>query len=255
MKTYEDITIEGHMRALLWGVPGSGKTALASTFPGVVFVDLDNGMKVLKGKWYRANRPKPDLVGYQSFDDEYDRYGVFKAGPQGLWKTIDFVNEISQKAEVKTITIDSITLLQVLAFHVGIEAAGKAKRSKTQQQAKGTRVVLPTQADFGAEMNIFEQFMNQFIEIPKNLVCIAHEREVTTDSGSLMRREPYLIGSSIRAQVAKWFDEVWYLDVNSKGVRTLRTQQTNIIRVNKSRTGVPDGLEDPTYQKIMEALK
>lgn len=255
MKTLDDITVEGRMRILLWAPPGAGKTALAATFPGVAFIDTDHGLKTLKSKWFREfNDGPPDLVGFETFDDEYDRYGVFKPQPKGFWDALDFINKTSSDERIKTYALDSISTFQVLAMHVGIEASGIAKRSKTYVTAKTTHALLPTQADFGAEMNVFEQFMNQFIKLDKNIICIAHEMEKTTDSGALLRREPYLIGSSIRAQVAKWFDEVWYLETASKGVRKLNTQADNIFKVNKSRLGVPDGLENPTYKKIMEAI-
>lgn len=254
MKGYDDIVIEGRMRVLLWAPPGAGKTTLASTFPGVLFLDFDHGLKTLRSKWYKQKYGRPDMAGFESFDDEYDQYGIYKT-PKAFWEAIRFINKTSSDKAIKTVVVDSVTTLQTLAMHVGIEAAGTHGRSKTRATSRHSHALLPTQADFGAEMSVFEQFMNQFIKLPSNIICIAHEREITTDSGALLRREPYLIGSSIRAQVAKWFDEVWYLDVDSKGKRTLMTQQTNIMKVNKSRTGVENGLEDPTYEKIIQSIK
>jgi hypothetical protein len=256
MKTFDDIQMEGRMRVLLWGPPGSGKTALAGTFPGVVFLDLDDGLKVLKSKWFLTewHKKRPDLVGYDTFDNTYDAYGVYTS-TQGFWDGIKFINSLVKNQEVKTLVIDSLTVLQSLAMHVGIDAAGGAKRSQTKNQAKNTHTLLPTQADFGAEMGVIEQFMHQLIKLPFNIVCTAHEREVTTQTGAVVKREPYLIGSSIRALVAKWFDEVWYLDVDAKGVRKLLTDQTNILKSNKSRLGVPNGLEDPSYTKILASIK
>lgn len=254
MKTFDDIPSGDVMRALIWAPPGAGKTALASTFPGFVFIDTDRGLATLKSKWYRDTFGKPDMIGFETFDNEYDRYGVFK-NTDAFWKMLDFVNSLEKKPEVKTVILDSISTFQVLAMQIGMQAAGANKRSKTVEIAKSTHVLLPTQADFGAEMSVLEQFMNQLIKFNMNVVCIAHEREVTNETGSLLRREPYLIGSAIRAQVAKWFDEVWYIDVERDGKRKLLTQQTNIMKVNKSRHGVPNGLENPTYKKIMEAIK
>ena len=258
MKTYDDIQVEGHLRVLIWAPPGSGKTALAATFPGTAFIDFDNGLKVLKSKWFKQwNRGKPGLVGYETFDDKYDSRGIFLKA-QGLWDAIKFINRVADDPQVKTIVVDSLTSFQTLAMHAGTEAAGNVSpkpRSNTLANARGNvKALLYTQADFGAEMGIFEQFMNQFIGIEKNLVCIAHEREVISSSGGVQRREPYLIGSSIRAQVAKWFDEVWYLDVDSKGKRRLITEYSGLMKVNKSRLGVPNKLEDPNYKKILQEI-
>lgn len=256
MKTFNDIQVEGRMRVLLWAPPGSGKTSLAGTFPGVVFIDLDGGLKVLKSKWYTEWLGKqPDLIGFETFDNTYDSYGVY-TDTKGFWNAIKFINDLPKSApETKTIVIDSLTVLQSLAMHVGIDAAGGAKRSQTKNAAKTSHTLLPTQADFGAEMNVVEQFMTQLVKLPYNIICTAHERETNSDSGAVIRREPYLIGSSIRALIAKWFDEVWYLDVDMKGNRKLVTNQTNILRANKSRLGVQNGLEDPTYAKIIQSTK
>lgn len=266
MKTYDDIQLAGNMNVMIWGPPGCGKTALAGTFPGLLFADCDaEGLKVWKSKWYRKWFGVPDLIGWDSFSDPVNDAGLFIKA-EGFWNAMSFFNEHADDEGVATLVVDSLSGMQELAMHVGYELSGQYNRSKSLATVKDVRtgkakagaipVILPTQADFGSEMEVFKQFMDQLVTIPgKNVVCVAHERAEYTSNGAMRSKGPLLTGQKIRALVAKWFDEVWYLDVNREGKRVLVTQPNGLIEVVKTRSDVPSGLVDPTYQKIMEAIK
>jgi len=260
MKTYDDIEPTEHIKVLFWAPSGAGKTSFASTWPGVVFVDCDMGIDVIKSKAYLdIYGSKPDLVGYKQFDDKRaPKTGLFISA-DAYWEVIEFMNELLSMEEVQTIVIDSLSSFQVLAMNVGLELSGVHKRSQTlakARMAKGIPIALPTQADFGSEMSAFQQFMDQAIGFPKNIIFIAHERDETNPEGISVRREPLLIGSAIRARVGKWFNEVWYLDVGKGGERRLLTNSTNKLKGLKSGSlSIPDGLSNPTYERIMEEVK
>lgn len=262
MQSYDDIDPTAFLKVLIWGPPGIGKTSLMGTFPGLVVADCDRGIGVLKSRDYLRRFPKPDLVGFDVFDDERDpKTGLFMKAT-AYWEVIKFYNEVDDLDGVQTIGLDSLSSFQELAMNVGVELSGTHSRSKTLAKAKmdprlgGIPILMPTQADFGSEMNAFQQFMDQAIAISKNLVFIAHEREETNSAGIAVRREPLLIGSAIRARVGRWFDEVWYMDADNKGNRVLRTQSTNKLKGLKSRAlSLPDGIENPTYEKIIKAAK
>jgi hypothetical protein len=236
---------------------------LAATFPGpLIFIDTDGGLKTLSSRWFENwSGITPASISYETFDDEYDpKTGLFRKAT-AVWDIQSFVNDAMDNGPPATWVLDSVTSFQALAMHVGLElsgqVAGKGSRSQTLARARadaGHPVPLLTQADFGAEMSVFEQVMDQFTSLPCNIVCIAHEREASNEKGVVLRREPYIIGSSLRGKIAKWFDEVWYLDTDKSGTRILRTQPHGLVKVCKTRLGVPDGLEDPTYPKIQEAL-
>jgi hypothetical protein len=89
----------------------------------------------------------------------------------------------------------------------------------------------------------------------KHFIAVAHEREDKTESGMVSGRSPLLTGDRLRAKVAYWFDEVWHLTTNQSGKRILYCQPHGVARGVGSRLGLPATIEDPTYEKIMAALK
>ena len=258
MKEVKDIDPTKEWKVLLFGAPGAGKTWLAGTFPKPVFIDTDRGMRTLNSKAFREMYPDQG-VRYESFDDEYDSHGAFISA-KAFWKAMDFANELVEMPDVETLVFDSLTSLQGLAMHVGMELSGQHNKSKTAakmaaaRKGAGIPVAVPTQADYGSEMAVFKQFMDQAITIPKHVVFIAHERDESSDGGVLLRRGPLLIGQGIRAEIARWFDEVWYLDTTGAGKRILITQSAGTLKIVKSRNGVPNKLENPSFKSIMEKM-
>jgi len=259
MKLVSDIDPMEWWKVLLFGAPGAGKTWLAGTFPSPAFVDTDGGMRTLASKPFMEKYPGQQIF-YESFDDPTDEYGAFTQAT-GFWKAMDFANKLVEEENVKTIVFDSLSSLQVLGMHVGMELSGQHRKSQTMakmeaaRKGKGIPVAIPTQADYGSEMAVFEQFMDKAITIPKHVIFIAHERDVTGDSGALLRRDPLLVGQAIRAKIAKWFDEVWYLDIGPQQKRVLHTQSTATLKAVKSRSGLPAKIENPDFVTIASAVE
>lgn len=259
MKAISDINPAEHLKILLFGAPGAGKTWLAGTFPKPAFVDTDNGLRTLASKPFKEAYPNKRIV-YETFDDPTDQHGAFTKAT-GFWEALEFANKLIEDKEIETIVFDSLSSLQELSMHVGFELSGRDNKSKTMakldaaRRSKGIPVAVPTQADYGSSMAVFSQFMNKAVTIPKHVVFIAHERDETTEAGALLRKDPLLTGQAVRAKVAKWFDEVWYLDIGARGKRILLTDSTSTLKAVKSRSGIPNRIEDPDYVKIMEAMK
>ncbi len=248
------------LKVLLFGRPGCGKTELACQWPGAVLVDTDKGWKTTVNKRFRELYPEEHAaLRVQTFVDDFDELGRFKKA-NAFFDVMKFVNELAEDETVETIIQDSLTTLQSLAMNVGFELSGQSKRSKSLKKAKDdanfSPILLPTQADFGSEMRAMEQFLDQAIaNVEKKMVFTAHLREDRDKKGVLRSLDPYLIGGSIRAKVAFWFDEVWYLEVKNDGRRVLHFQPVGVVKSIKSRLGLEDPIEDPTYTKIVEAIK
>lgn len=260
LKTYDDIKREGNINYLFWGKSKAGKTSLAGTFPGLLYIDTDHeGIKVWKNPEYINRFGKPDLIGWSSFDDDYDKYGLFTKAT-AVWDVLDFINTHAERPDVKTVVLDSLTTFQELCMHIGLEVSatlsdkGKSRSQTLHTARTKTHVALPTQADFGSEMNVLVQIMNQLVAFDRNIICIAHERDEVREN-VLTAIEPYLIGSSVRGMIAKWFDEIWYIESNMDGTRTLVTKPRGLIKTVDSRAlGLKSGMVDPDYKKIMKEV-
>lgn len=257
MKTFADIKVDEAVRILIFGEPGVGKTSLASTWPGLAIADVDNNLHVLKSKDYRERFGTPDLVGYQTFQDSIDPKTGAPIASNAHIDLIHFLNECADNDQVKTIVLDSLTSIQSNAMNLAIEHTGKTKKSKTKAGLSNNPILVPTQADYGAEMAAFSQLMDQLAALGKTIICLAHERTEETSNGLILKRSPQLIGSSVRSSVGRWFQEVWYLEAltGRSNTRKLRTQSTNqILGLKSAAFSLPDGMEDPSYDKIMKEV-
>ena len=257
-KTLADLEDTNFLRVLIFGPPKVGKTGLALGFPWPALADFDaTGVNVVKSPWFRKTYPgqlKPDVIRFKAFPQDTDDYGL----PVGdvFFKGIDWINQVIKDNTRKTIIVDSLTTVSKAALSVALPAAKKRGRSKTWEHAKTDHLLLLTKQDFGAEMGVMEQLLDQSMKIKnKHFIAVAHEREEKTESGMVSGRSPLLTGDRLRAKVAYWFDEVWHLTADKSGKRILYCQPHGVARGVGSRLGLPATIEDPTYEKIMAALK
>lgn len=263
MPRVSDIQPAKRIKAIVVGAPGSGKTEFAATWPSPAFLDTDDGLQTLASKGFTKRHPDVDLsdIRYETFYDEVDKHGVFKRA-QAFWDVIKQYNEWIKDPEVKTIVFDSLTSLSVLAMHVGLEVNKHEGKSKSLAKVGtgaigGHHVLLQTQADYGSEMNSVEQVLDQISHKDKHILVLAHERAEMNDAGGIVRIDPLITGNRLRAKMAQWFDEAWYLEVVGHGKnrkRRLQTDSDHKIKFAKSRLGITDGIDNPTYDKIIKDL-
>lgn len=256
-ETFEDLKSTEYIRALVYGVPKVGKTALALTFPRPAVADFDGyGVKVMKSKWFRTTYTSQlQHIRFKQFGDERDEYGL-PVNANAFMESMAWLNAVIQDPERDTIVIDSLTMLSVCALAAVLPVLSRrGGRSKTWDNAKHDHMLLLTQADFGGEMGVVEQFLDQIHKIhDKHVLVLAHEREETTPSGALRRRSPLITGGKLRAKIAHWFDEVWYLESDPQGKRILHCNPFDVCQGVGSRLGLPD-IPDPSYEKIITHLK
>lgn len=99
-----------------------------------------------------------------------------------------------------------------------------------------------------------EQFVQMVLDSQKHVVLLCHEKEVTSDSGSVTAITPLLTGKGVQAVGLK-FDEVYRLKTTKSGNETRRTLMTKSdgISMCGSRYGVPDGTEW-NYDALIKAM-
>ena len=258
-KTIADIEDQHWIRALLFAPPKAGKTGLLLTFPEPAIADFDGGgVKVAKSPWFRTNHPRqlePGVIRFQEFANERDQYGVVSTH-NAFFDSIAWINQVIKDDSRKTVGLDSLTMLSRVALEAALPVLNRRGRSKSWSHAATDHMLLLAMQDFGGEMSAVEQLLDQLQKIKnKHVIVTAHERQETTDSGAIMRRSPLVTGDRLRARIAHWFDEVWYLDVDASGKRILRCQPYGVLHGVGSRLGLPAVIEDPSYEKIMRTLE
>lgn len=265
-KSIADLSNDTSIRAMIYGPPKAGKTVIAATFPSPFFLDWDGeGLKCLHSSYFRNKYPKkadPKTSDIRFIDllDDTDEYGLFKEPKDirqaAFWRGLEAINQITNHPDVKTLVLDSATSMSKAARNVGLVTSRKRSRSQTWQHAKEDHMALLAMQDFGAEMSALEQLFDGLMNVRgKNIIVIAHDRRESTKDGLLTGVYPLLTGDRIRSQVARWFDDVWYLDANAQGRRILRCQPSGVLKSVGSRLGLPAEIPDPDYDSIMSALR
>ena len=253
----DDIPVEQGNRIAIIGPSGAGKTWLAATWPNPGFLDTDRNIGTLKQAAWRAYAGVEGQVRIPVSQprDEIDRSTGLVKKAVGFWDLLSKVNEWSERPDIDTIVIDSITTTSGLAMSVGVSVAGQDRRSQTLKEAGKYKVMLYTMADFGAEMSVMEQLLDQLPDVGKTIICTAHMRTERSQAGALLGYSPLITGDKHRAKFGTWFNEVWYLDVQGVGAnakRVLQCRQDNLHPFVKTTMGLPNTIENPTYKRIME---
>lgn len=266
MPTADQIVRSEFLRALIIAPPGAGKTELAATFPAPFVCDTDNGMRTLATKGFKRRHPEVDLsnIQYETIAEEVDEYGMFTGNAVAIMKALDVMNEAIEDDSRETIVLDSLTSFSGLAMNKGLvlnAAIGARGKSQSLELGRKNKFMTVTQADFGAQMNIITQVFDKLTSsaVKKHVIVLAHERITKNKEGDIiMKREPLITGDALRGNIGRWFDDVWFIEVTGEGkdaTRTLKPESDRTRTSAKSRSGLEDEIEDPTYAKIMEALR
>lgn len=253
-------------QCLVFGKYKIGKTAGAATFPRPNIMDFDNGIATVASKWWRERFKKdPSSIEYQQFTERsLDPRGVplshnaFDDACKyfDLWMKADKVDTFD------TWVIDSgTTLIEAASTKAIVLLGGKdlgQQLSKTHEVAKRTGLVVPKMQDFGAERSMVEQFVGMVLDSGKNVVLIAHEKELTDDNGTPTAVVPLFTGQSVERIPLK-FDEVYRVVTDNQMKdgkvterRVIQTKPIGLVRCG-SRYNIPDRTEW-TWDAIQSAL-
>lgn len=260
MPNFADLKAEGHgpLQVLIYGAPGSGKTVLAHSFPRPRTLDLDRGVRSVINAVESGLIPKPLMWQYETvLETDFSAYGRVKKATafDQACKTVD--RWLVAPEEWDTLIVDSLTSLNQFAINKGIENMDSLGLSKSMQQSNKVDMQVVKLQDYGGAMMLINHMLDWLRGLDKNLVCIAHEYEQTNKEGSVIRRQPLLIGQ-LRQRIIKDFDEVWYSRI--QGIRDSRkfitqTAGDNTV-VAKSRLGCFKAQEEfLTYDRILATLE
>lgn len=256
MQTTDQLKPAEDLRIAIIGPPGVGKTWLAGTFPNPLFIDTDLGVITLANHEFRTKYPGKAAYYVQVADKHDPKTGIFTEAT-GFWDVIKAVNEYADDSRVETLVMDSASSFSKLCSHAGLTVNKESKRSQSLDSGRSRKALLLAKQDFGAEMGLFEQFMDQFIQIPKHKIVIFHERDEINDKGAVVKVHPHITGAALRAGFGRWFHEVWQLEVigsSSSRKRRLTTGSSALRPYLKSRIGLPYQVEDPDFEKLISLV-
>lgn len=247
-----------HIQAVIYGKSGVGKTDLAGQFPRPRFLDFDRGIATLRNPSFVARHGVADIDYIQPIERGLNERGVPKT--HNAFDDACMYFDKSMKDDVDkfdTWVLDTCTTLAQAARNKGVILLGTVdfkQMSKTHSQAIRTGLLVPKQADYGSERSLVEQFIRMLKDSGKNVIILAHEKEISDEGGTVVARVPLLTGQSSEV-VSGMFDEVWRLTMTGVGnqrKRVLKTE-TDTVSMAKTRYGLPDGME-ASYKAIRAHL-
>jgi len=192
MAKISDIKIGGKLFQLFIGMPGTGKSIAAASYPSpIYFFDLDK----------RIDSIAPMFPGRT--DIEYDQYGPEEY--EKLWIKIQQIK--SGNSPFKTYVLDSLTSLARMAINYSISVRGKSGLTKG--------VIQMTQVDdYNSESRVLSVIMDAFrgSNFKSNFILNAHLVETSTrnlDGKDTIQQRVLTGGKTIAAEIPGYFNEVY----------------------------------------------
>lgn len=206
-------------RLLIYGPPGVGKTTLAAQAPNPVMLDYENSSETLRHTEF-AEIPlagtKAELANYED--------------------VIAFIR--SNKYD--TIIIDSISSMYDTMLREHMKKAGRDRH-------------IALFGDFRKLTNVLKDIFYELITVDKNVVLVAHQKELRDENGKIMEVRP-LLPPAAEASIERLVNEVFYLEAKQdlKGTteRTLYVDSQGKI-LAKNRSGLLENkIKNPTWKEL-----
>jgi hypothetical protein len=206
------------VKMIVYGDTGVGKTVFASTWPKLVFLDIDDGMASVTREVAR--------IPIKSWDDLQDAYWMLTHEDHGF----------------KTVVIDSTNETQYQAMKNTVRRFSTVKRSYDNQPAIG---------DYSKAFSDFENFVRGMRALPLNVVFISQlaKRENADDPAA-----PQFSGKNTMPNITRMMDIIGFLykgdpEEGKKPPRIMGFDESSYI--SKDRSGkLPVSIENPTYDKL-----
>lgn len=220
------------VKYLFYGESGTGKTRLASTFPNVIFADIDHGMSSVTEQVARIDIEDDPAQQISAFEKLEHMYKFLKTGNHNY----------------KTVVIDTLNEMQRIAMQATVEDFPAIRRSYEN---------LPSQSDYGKMLHDFIELVRNFIALPMQVVLLAQvgTRQFETDV-----LQPQLIGKNTSREICRKMDVIGYIQTSPTENTDTHMRYAEIF-FNSSEAVVKDRsfllpalLVDPNYDRIRSYL-
>lgn len=219
----EDMT--QHLRFLIYGTSGSGKTYSLRTARYPLLIDsfdpggstalsdlVANGNALVVSEYERENARKP--TAFKAWDDNFDKLekaGVFNS--------------------VGTYVLDSATTWATAALNYVMFKAGRAGMT-------------PQQNDWYPQMTLLELGIKRILSLPCDVVFLCHDDIMQDEITKRIFRMPLFTGK-LRKRIPLLFSEIYYADVKTtaKGHEyTWRIEKDLMCEARSRLHGIPSNL-------------
>lgn len=244
MPTIDHYTSDSHIRLLLQGESGAGKTTKALQFPGVWVIDCDQNLGGPLRYLRENNLPLP--LGYDKVDIKDDGTVV----PENMrWQRVsDLLSDIGKRAgpELKTVVFDSMSKLADY---------NKAHVLRVNQ----TKTAGMEQTSWGFFYSNWIKLVGTVTTAKVNVVFTAHDK-IDKDELDGSTRIFLNVQGQFQAVAGSLFTDVWHAEVkNIGGVEpkyqwNVRTIQDYRHAGLKNSLGLPPVFEFK-WETIAEKLK
>lgn len=148
-------------KVLVYGEPGSGKTAFALSWPQAVVFDLEGGTDLY-------------APGLKLHWGAIPPYTVIRTkNPDELVNAINWLRTDAGKT-YQTVVIDPVTVLWMILQDVGQTAA----ETRAQKYGRAVDDVMLTPRDWGRIKGIYRRAMVDLVNLPVNVVMTAHQADI-----------------------------------------------------------------------------
>ena len=227
-QTLSEVVINSHSgifepavaKILVYGESGTGKTRFASTFPNVIFADIDKGMSSVT--------EVVDRVGIDNFKQLKALYQFLANGEH----------------QYETVVIDTLNEMQRVAMHATVEDFPMIRRSYDD---------LPGMSDYGKMLHDMLELTRSFIALPMRVILLAQVNSRVFETDTL---QPQLVGKNSAREVARKMDVIGYIyksekedPATSKKLSEISFDATEYVTKDRSFK-LPSVLTDPNYNRM-----
>lgn len=209
-------------RVLLFGPPKSGKSQLAGELAekfNLLWVDIENGVDSLL-KMPEDWKARVDVISIP--DTRVYPMGIQTAlkmikgqkgkvcDSHGAWNCTQCAKD--PNAGQVEVCLNDLPLDTIVVFDSLTQLTNSAIAHITKNQPDDYKMEYD---DWAALGKLMDTFLSQVQQAPFNIVCISHETEVEMEDGK-NKLVPTAGTKAFSRNTAKYFDEVYYLEVKNK---------------------------------------
>lgn len=239
---------DSRMIILIFGKPKVGKTVLATQFPNLTFIDLDDSLgsvrALKKAEGLNFDFRVFDIKDKQTEDLEFLELCGKSFGKMNQWRKTKKLIESLEMSKDETVVIDNLSRL------------GEALIADIRQVTGQEQLRIQ---DWMTFTNEIQQFLDTIRKFPCNVIMIAHE-DVTKDKLTGELEKMILMPTKIRHRVPSVVTDFFYMKTDVTGPKNARKVVRKLQAIpdpsvaTGSRALIPD-MDNPSFDKMKSYIE